>query len=83
MAMYYLVNFSVSSICYFTMSVYFMALLYCITLTAEEAFDALQSLNTPLEKMLLNENDFTQREHIKATMRKLEKAVMAVLILLT
>ena len=63
----------VSSICFFTMSVYFMTLLYCITLTAEEAFDALQSLKTPLEKMLVHENDFTQREHIKATMRKLEK----------
>ena len=63
----------VLSVCYFTMSAYFMAILYCITLTAEEAYDALQSLNTPLEKMLVHENDFTQREHIKATMRKLEK----------
>ena len=63
----------VSSICYFNMSVYFMAILYCITLTSEEAYDALQSLNAPLEKMMLNQNNFTQREHIKATMRKLEK----------
>ena len=63
----------VLSVCYLTMSAYFMAMLYCITLTAEEAYDALQSLSKPLEKMLVNENDFTQREHIKATMRKLEK----------
>ena len=59
--------------CYFTMSAYFMAMLYCITLTSEEAYDALQSLNTPLEKMLVHENDFTKREHIKSTIRKLEK----------
>ena len=63
----------VLSVCYFTMSAYFMAILYCITLTSEEAYDTLQSLNTPLEKMMLNENNFTQREQIKATMRKLEK----------
>ena len=50
-----------------------MAILYCITLTAEEAYDALQSLNKPLEKILVNENNFAQREHIKATIRKLEK----------
>ena len=54
-------------------SAYFMTILYCITLTAEEAYDALQSLNTPLEKMLVNENDLTRKENIKATMRKLEK----------
>ena len=59
--------------CYFTMTAYFMTILYCITLTAEEAYDALQSLNTPLEKMLIKENDSTKKEIIRATMRKLEK----------
>ena len=46
----------VLSVCYFSMTAYFMTILYCITLTAEEAYDALQSLNTPLEKMLVNED---------------------------
>ena len=50
-----------------------MTILYCITLTADEAYDALQSLNTPLEKMLINETDLTKKEYIKATIRKLEK----------
>ena len=63
----------ISSCCYFTMSAYCMSILYCITLTAEEAYDALQSLNIPLEKMLVNENDLTRKENIKSTMRKLEK----------
>ena len=63
----------VLSVCYFSMTAYFMTILFCITLTAEEAYDALQSLNTPLEKMLVNEDDLKRKELIKATMRKLEK----------
>ena len=63
----------IMSVCHFVWSVYCMTILYCITLTAEDAYDALQSLNTPLEKMLINETDLTKKEHIKATMRKLEK----------
>ena len=50
-----------------------MTILNCITLTAEEAYDALQSLNTPLEKMLVNENDLARKELIKITMRNLDK----------
>ena len=61
------------SVCYFSMTAYYMTILYCITLTAEEAYDALQSLNTPLENMLVNEDDLKRKELIKATMRKLEK----------
>ena len=61
------------SLCFFVWSVYCMTLLYCITLTAEDAYDALQSLHTPLEKMLVNENDISRKEYIRATMRKLEK----------
>ena len=61
------------SVCYFSMTAYYMTILYCFTLTAEEAYDALQSLNTPLEKMLIKENDSTKKEIIRATMRKLEK----------
>ena len=63
----------VLSVCYFSMTAYYMTILYCITLTAEEAYEALQSLNTPLEKMLIKENDSTKKEIIRATMRKLEK----------
>ena len=55
------------------MTAYYMTILYCITLTAEEAYDALQSLNTSLENMLVNEDDLKRKELIKATMRKLEK----------
>ena len=60
-------------ICYITMSLYLMTVLYCVTLTADEAYEALQSLNVPLEKMLVNENDFARKEKINITMRKLEK----------
>ncbi len=63
----------VLSVCYFTMAAYFMTILYCFTLTAEEAYDALQSLNSPLEKMLVSEDDLTRKELIKITMRKLDK----------
>ena len=63
----------VLSVCFFVWSVYCLFNLYCITLTAEDAYNALQSLNTPLEKMLINENDITKKEYIRATMRKLEK----------
>ena len=63
----------VSSVCYFTMATYSMTILYCITLTAEEAYDSLQSLNKPLEKMMVNEHDLATKELIKTTMRKLEK----------
>ena len=63
----------VLSVSYFTMTAYSMIILYCITLTAEEAYDALQSLNTPLEKMLINEKDLKRKELIRATMKKLEK----------
>ena len=64
---------AVLSVCYFAMTAYFMTILYCFTLTAEEAYDALQSLNSPLEKMLVNEDDLTRKELIKITMRKLDK----------
>ena len=63
----------VMSVCYFVWSGYCMTILYCITLTADDAYDALQSLNSPLEKILINETDLTKKEYIKATMRKLEK----------
>ena len=63
----------VISVCYFVWYGYSMTILYCITLTAEEAYDALQSLNIPLEKMLINEKDLKRKELIKATMRKLKK----------
>ena len=59
--------------CYFTMTAYFMTIFYCITQTAEEAYDVLQSLNTPLENMLINEDDLKKKELIRATLRKLEK----------
>ena len=61
------------SVCYFTMSGYFLSVLYCVTLTADEAYNSLQSLKTPLEKILINENDFTRKERINITMRRLEK----------
>ena len=61
------------SVGFYVWSVYCMTLLYCFTLTAEDAYDALQSLQTPLEKMLVNENDVTRKEYIRATMRRLEK----------
>ena len=61
------------SICYFVMSAYCIVIMYCITLTAEEAFDALQSLIKPLNKMLVNENDSSRQESIRIAIRKLEK----------
>ena len=51
----------VLSVCYFAMSFYCMSILYCITLTAEEAYDSLQSLNTPLENMLVIEDDLKRK----------------------
>ena len=61
------------SVCYFVMSAYFMVIMYCIAMTAEEAFDALQSLIEPLNKMLVNENDSSRQESIRIAIRKLEK----------
>ena len=61
------------SVCYFVMSAYFMVIMYCIAMTAEEAFDALQSLIKPLNKMLVNENDSSRQESIRIAIRKLEK----------
>ena len=63
----------VVSFCFFVWSVSCMNLLYCFTLTADDAYNALQSLHTPLEKMLINEKDISKKEYIRATIRKLEK----------
>ena len=70
------VVFTQLSVCYVTMSAYFMAMLYCITLTSEEAYDALQSLNTPLEKMLVNEDDSKNvSEKINSLREKLDESL--------
>lgn len=61
------------SVCYFVMSAYCIVIMYCITLTAEEAYDALQSLMKPLNKMLVNENDSSRKECINVAIRNLEK----------
>ena len=61
------------SVCYFVMSAHCIVIMYCITLTAEEAYDALQSLMKPLNKMLVNENESSRKECINVAIRNLEK----------
>ena len=61
------------SICYLLMALYNLMILYSVTLTAEEAYENLQSLVRPLEQLLLLTQNSEENMKVKLLIKEIER----------
>ena len=63
---------SVNSLCFIVMAVYYISVLYFITMTAEKSHNNLKMLATPLQQSLVEEQDGPRLQSLKLLLKEVE-----------